>query len=143
MTTDIAIDRLGEVANRHPGLLHRGRYLDTSFLLEVGARSWIVRIHQGRVEAVVPGPFVMPRWDFALRASEHEWSMFWQELPPPGHHDLMAMIKRRALRLEGDVRPFMGNLFYFKALLASLRPSGRLDSVAPLVTVMDAVEAGR
>jgi len=141
--TDIAIDRLGELANGNPGLLRRGQFLDTVFLLEVGTTGWLVRIHQGRVEAITRGPFVMPRWDFALRASDEEWSMFWREVPPPGHHDLMAMIKRRALRLEGDVRPFMGNLFYFKALLASLRPGGRLDGVAPLPLVVDATEAAR
>ncbi|MFA7666409.1 MAG: hypothetical protein WCY32_09850 [Burkholderiaceae bacterium] len=139
--TDIAIDRLGDLANGHPGLLRRGRYLDTSFLLEVGATPWLVRIHHGRVEAVSRGPFLMPCWDFALRASEEEWSMFWRDVPPPGHHDLMAMIKRRVLRLDGNVQPFMGNLFYFKALLALLRPGGRLDGVAPLPLADQATEA--
>ena len=80
MAADIAIERLGELADGQPGLLRRGQHLDTSFLLEVGATPWLVRIHAGRVEAVVRGPFVMPRWDFALRASEQEWSMFWREL---------------------------------------------------------------
>ena len=36
-------------------------------------------------------------------------------------HDLMAMVKRRHLQLEGDVYPFMSNLLYFKGVMAALR----------------------
>ena len=39
-------------------------------------------------------------------------------MPPPGFHDLIAMLKVRALRIEGDQHPFMANLRYFKDLLA-------------------------
>ena len=39
-------------------------------------------------------------------------------MPPPGGHDLFAMIKTRALSLDGDQYPFMSNLRYFKDLLA-------------------------
>ena len=39
-------------------------------------------------------------------------------MPPPGFHDLIAMLKMRALRIEGDQHPFMANLRYFKDLLA-------------------------
>jgi hypothetical protein len=113
-----AIEELADLANADAWLMHRGRYLDTTFLLEVGADSYLVRIHRGRVEAIERGPFVMPRWTFALRASSQAWETFWQPLPPPGCHDLIAMIKTRALTLEGDQHPFMANLRYFKELLA-------------------------
>ena len=71
------------------------------------------------------GPFVMPRWTFALRASEEAWATFWQPVPPPGFHDLIAMLKTRALKLEGDQHPFFANLRYFKELLALPRPPRR------------------
>jgi hypothetical protein len=116
-----AVERLGELANGDAWLVHRGRFLDVTFLIEVGQQSYLVRIHRGRVEAVDRGPLVMPRWRFALRASEEAWSTFWQAVPPPGFHDLIAMTKVRALRVEGDQRPFMANLRYFKDLLALLR----------------------
>ena len=112
---------LGAHANAKPWLVHRGRFLDVSFLLEVGDAAYLVRIHYGRVEAVDEGPFVMPRWTFALRASEKAWATFWQPLPPPGCHDLIAMLKTGALKLEGDQHPFFANLLYFKELLALLR----------------------
>ena len=109
---------LDVLANAKPWLVHRGRFLDVSFLLEVGDAPYLVRIHQGRVEAVDKGPFVMPRWTFALRASEKAWATFWQSIPPPGFHDLIAMLKTGALKLEGDQHPFFANLRYFKELLA-------------------------
>lgn len=132
------VDRLAEVVNGHAGLVRRGQLLDTTMLLECGDTPFLVQIRRGRVDAVTRGPFVMPRWDFALRASAAEWEAHWQAVPAPGHHDLMAMIKRRVLRLEGDTYPFMSNLYYFKAMLASLRPGAALDSVAPLPQAQDA-----
>ena len=38
-----------------------------------------------------------------------------------GNHDLFALIRFKRLSVEGDMHPFMSNLFYFKGVLASLR----------------------
>src|SRR4249920_3675448 len=92
------VEGLGALANDKAWLVHRGRFLDVAVLLEVGDAAYLLRIHRGRVEAVDKGPFVMPRWTFALRASQEAWATFWQPIPPPGFHDLMAMIKTRALK---------------------------------------------
>ena len=114
-----ALDRLlPQLANGDPALLRRGRFLDVTFLLQVGDRHYLIHIHRGRLEAIEPGPHVQPRWTFALVASQEAWETFWQALPPPGGHDLMAMLKTGALRLHGDQHPFMANLRYFKELLA-------------------------
>jgi hypothetical protein len=113
-----SLEGLGALANDKAWLVHRGRFLDVAFLLEVGDVAYLVRIRRGRVEAVDKDPFVMPRWTFALRASREAWATFWQPIPPPGFHDPMAMIKTRALKLEGDQQPFFANLLYFKELLA-------------------------
>jgi hypothetical protein len=113
-----AIDRLGEMANADAWLVHRGRFLDVAFLLGTGGEAYLVRIHRGRIEEIVKGPHVMPRWTFALSASPEAWNAFWQPVPRPGFHDLIALIKTGALKLEGDQHPFMANLRYFKDLLA-------------------------
>lgn len=117
------IDSLADKVNANRHLVHRGRFLSTNFLLEVGPKAYLVRIHAGRVESVKAGPFVMPRWAFAFRASTESWNSFWAPHPEPGFHDVMAMIKFGTLRIEGDQHPFMANLLYFKELLASLRRS--------------------
>ncbi len=112
---------LPQRVNGNAWLVHRGRYLDTVFLVEVAPASFLVRIHAGRIESVQTGPFVMPRWTFALRATAETWDKFWQPNPPPGFHDLIAMLKFRTLKIEGDQYPFMCNLLYFKEVMASLR----------------------
>lgn len=114
-----ALERLlPQLANGDLALLRRGRFLDVTFLLKIGASDYLVRIHRGRIEAMDPGPHVQPRWTFALAASATAWRTFWQPLPPPGAHDLIAMLKTGALQLDGDQHPFMANLRYFKDLLA-------------------------
>jgi hypothetical protein len=118
------IEALKARVNADEALVRRGRYLSTTFLLEVGRTAWSITVFEGRVVSVIPGPFVMPSSSFALRAGEEEWAKFWLDRPPPGSNDLMALIKRRALRAEGDLQIFMANLRYFKEALAKLRPAG-------------------
>jgi hypothetical protein len=118
------IETLKERVNDDPALVRRGRFLTTTFLLEVGATSWLIAIYEGRILSVSRGPFVMPSSSFALRAPEEEWEKFWSRRPPPGSNDLMALIKRRVLRAEGDLKIFMAHLRYFKEALAKLRPAG-------------------
>jgi hypothetical protein len=116
------IEALKERVNDDPVLVRRGRFLTTTFLLEVGAAAWLITIHEGRIVSVTAGPFVMPSSAFALRAPAEEWAKFWSNRPPPGSNDLMALIKRRVLRAEGDLQVFMAHLRYFKEALAKLRP---------------------
>ena len=97
------IETLRQRVNDDQALVRRGRYLTTSFLLEVGAMPWLISIYEGRIVSVMQGPFVMPSSSFALRASEQEWQKFWNRQPPPGSNDLMALIKRRALKAVGNV----------------------------------------
>jgi hypothetical protein len=119
--TMAAIEQLPDRVNADAPLVRRGRFLATRFLLEVGATQWLIGVQDGKIVSVERGPFVMPSWSFALRASEAEWQTFWSANPPPGHHDLMALIKRRALKAEGDLKIFMAYLRYFKDVLAKLR----------------------
>lgn len=116
-----AISRMVETARADSWLAHRGRFVSLTFMLESGDDMWLITLDDGRVARALKGPFVMPRWTFALRAAPQSWAQFCLASPPPGFHDLMAMIKFRTLRLEGDQHPFMANLLYFKDLLAGVR----------------------
>jgi hypothetical protein len=118
------IETLKERVNGDEPLVCRGRYLTTTFLLEVGQACWLIAIFEGRILSVTSGPFVMPFSSFALRTSEEEWEKFSSSRPPPGSNDLMALIKRRVLRAEGNLQIFMTNLRYFKEALAKLRRTG-------------------
>ena len=118
------IETLRERVNADEGLVRRGRYLTTTFLLEVGQTAWLIQIFEGRIVSVTSGPFVMPSSAFALRAPEAEWQKFWSPQPPPGSNDLLALIKRRVLKAEGNLQIFMSHLRYFKDVLAKLRVPG-------------------
>ena len=115
------LEALKERVNQDAGLVRRGRYLTTTFLLQSGETSWLVSIFEGKVVSVIRGPFVMPSSAFALRTDTEAWGKFCLHRPPPGSNDLMALIKRRALKAEGDLQVFMANLRYFKEALGKLR----------------------
>lgn len=119
------LENLQHGVNRKDALVRRGRFVDVTMMIEIGATPWLVRIVEGRVASIAKGPFVMPSWTFALRATEDTWATFWREDPPPGLHDIMALIKKRLLRVDGDIHIFMANLRYFKEALATVRAGGQ------------------
>ena len=121
---DFILNRLADAVNRQERLVWRGRHLDTVFLLERGGDAYLITVSAGRIQSGRKGPCVMPRGQFALRASAEDWAQFWRPLPPPGFHDLMALVKFRRLRAEGDLYPLMSNLLYFKDVLACPRAEG-------------------
>jgi hypothetical protein len=69
-------ERLSEWVNADAALVRRGRYLSTTFLIEVGEVAWLITVHEGRVSRVERGPFLMRDWAFAVRASEDVWRRF-------------------------------------------------------------------
>ncbi|MEC9433976.1 MAG: hypothetical protein VYD87_13825 [Pseudomonadota bacterium] len=114
---------LAETGGPGTPLAKRGRALDARMMLRAGTAETLVTIRAGAVILVEEGPFVMPSWDFAISAPAEDWALFLRPVPPPGSHDLMALLRRGAMRFEGDLHPLMSNLLYVKLLLASLRPA--------------------
>jgi hypothetical protein len=115
------IERIRDLVNADENLVRRGRYLSTTFMLGVGNQGYLVKIIEGRIVSITPGPFVTPNYSFALRAPKDEWEMFWEKIPRPGHNDIFALFKRGKLTIEGDLHPFMANLLYIKDVLAAPR----------------------
>ena len=115
------IDTIARLVNADAGLVRRGRFVDTTFLLAIGDADTLIRIQEGRVIKVTPGPFITPDYSFALRASREVWQKFWQPLPPLGFTDIFALVKQKLMRVEGDIHPFMANLLYFKDVIAAPR----------------------
>ena len=98
------------------------QYLSTSFMISTIEDEYLVNIEKGIVTNVQKGPFVMPSYIFKLTASKNEWMKFLQATPLPGSHDIIAMLRRKVLKFEGNLHPLMSHLLYFKLLLASIRP---------------------
>jgi hypothetical protein len=107
-----------------PFMVKRGKLLDVVFLMAVGSTEYLVSIDRGMVREVRTGPFVTQSYAFSVRASEATWHELWSPRPSPGRHDVIALLKFRLLTLEGNLHPFMANLFFFKELLKSPRDCG-------------------
>jgi hypothetical protein len=101
-----------------PWLVQRGRHLNGTIRVGVGDEGWLLEVVSGRVRSVrSESDAVMPAWRFGVSAPADEWAAFWEAHPRPGHHDLMALRRRRVLRVDGDVQAFMTHLQYVKDLL--------------------------
>ena len=115
------IDKIASLVNADAKLVHRGHFVDTTFMIAIDDTYYLLRIQEGRVTNVTPGPFITPDYSFALRASRSVWEKFWQPLPPLGFTDVFALVKQKLMRVEGDIHPFMANLLYFKDVIAAPR----------------------
>ena len=115
-------EKLAEKNNVRHSLASMAQYLNTCFIISTIEHEYLVNIEKGIVKKVEEGPFVMPSYVFKLTASKNEWLKFLQHTPQPGSHDIIAMLRRKVLKFDGDLHPLMSHLLYFKLLLASLRP---------------------
>jgi hypothetical protein len=115
------LENLADLVNADADLVRRGRFVHTTFLIQIDDADALIRVEQGRVTKVTPGPFITPDYSFALRASRAVWEKFWQPLPPLGFTDIFALVKQKLMRVEGDLHPFMANLLYFKDVIACPR----------------------
>jgi len=112
---------LPERVNGDAVLLRRGRHLNTICQLDIGDASVLLRISDGHIAEVRHNPSVMPSADFAIIGKAAIWRRFLAADPPPGDHDLFAFLKRRELRIVGDLHPLMSYLLYWKGVFACLR----------------------
>ena len=113
--------RLPELVNARAPLVNRGRFFSGEFMVEADAVPIHVKVQEGRIAAVETGPFRMRAWRFAIRADADAWLRFWEAVPAPGYHDVIAMCRLGVARLEGDLQPLMANLRYVKEVLEAPR----------------------
>jgi hypothetical protein len=112
------LERLPALANAKPALVRRGRHLSADLVISIGDRPCFLPISNGSLGAVECRPQVMRSSRFSLRAAAETWETFWRPFPPPGHHDIFALMKSGKLGIEGDVHLLMCHLQYIKDLLA-------------------------
>jgi hypothetical protein len=112
------IERIAQRVNADPAIVRWGRHMNETFMVEVGDTQYLITVNDGRIENIERGPFVLRSWRFAIRAKKEHWDKFWQDPPPPGWHDLFALLRRGDVRFEGDQRVLMAYLLYLKLVLA-------------------------
>lgn len=91
---------------------------DADILLGFGDARRLVRIRGGAVAGIDTPARPLQSWDFSICGTERAWVAYWQAVPEPGWHDILALNKRGEIRIEGSLRPLMANLQQVKDLLA-------------------------
>ena len=110
-----------------PDLQRRGRWLSVDCRVDIGAEPFFLSIRDGALAALDRGPKLMRSTAFTLRATDEAWTNHWKAVPEPGWHDLFALTKRGAASMDGDLRPLLQNLQYFKDMLALPRRTPGAD----------------
>jgi hypothetical protein len=118
MTPADRFARLPALLSAEQDLIRRGRWLGVDCRVEVGGEPFFLSIRDGNLAALERGPRLMRSAAFTVRATDEAWTNHWKPVPDPGWHDLFALAKRGAASIDGDLRPFLQNLQYFKDLLA-------------------------
>lgn len=118
MTPADRFARLSDLLSADADLIRRGRWLSVECCIDVGSEPFFLSIRDGALGALERGPRLMRSTAFAFRAADEAWTNHWKAMPDPGWHDLFALTKRGAASMDGDLRPFLQNLQYFKDLLA-------------------------
>jgi hypothetical protein len=118
MTPADRFARLPDLLPADTDLLRRGRWLTVDCRIDVGGEPFFLAIRDGALAALERGPGLMRSTALSVRGTDEAWTNYWKAIPDPGWHDLFALTKRGAASIEGDLRPLMQNLQYFKDLLA-------------------------
>lgn len=122
---DTLVRRIPALVNGDDWLVHRGRFVRLDFVIQIDAAVYYLDVDRGRISSVDSATRLTPAYSFALRGSAATWGTFWQHMPPPPFHDIFAMSHLSDLRIEGDLRPLMANLTYFKGVLSAPRQLDR------------------
>lgn len=124
---NVLFEQLPELVSADSDLVRRGALCNAALEVGIGEALFYLRIAAGRVAVLErqssPARQVSPAHhvQFSLHASGEAWHKFWMPVPEPGWHDLSALTKRGAARLDGDITPYMTHLQFFKDMLASPR----------------------
>jgi hypothetical protein len=118
MTPADRFARLTDLLPADTDLLRRGRWLTVDCRIDVGSEPFFLTIREGALAAFDRGTRLMRSTVFSFRATDEAWTAYWKPIPEPGWHDLFALTKRGAASMDGDLRPLLQNLQYFKDLLA-------------------------
>jgi len=118
MTPADLFAHLPDLLDADTELRRRGRWVDVDCRVDVGAEPFHLTIRTGELAGLERGPRLMRAVAFSIRGTDEAWQRHWHKVPEPGWHDLFALTKRGAAAIDGDLRPLLQNLQYFKDLLA-------------------------
>ncbi|MGH1358867.1 MAG: hypothetical protein ACRBC3_08900 [Burkholderiaceae bacterium] len=99
----------------------RGHHCSLELCLYLDDQPLLLTVRQGALIDGEFGPWHMRAADLTIKASGQTWQRFWQRLPPPGFHDLMAMSSYGHCHIEGNIHTLRTHLGFIKSLMAAPR----------------------
>ncbi|MGF1472135.1 MAG: hypothetical protein ACFB50_10390 [Rubrobacteraceae bacterium] len=103
-----------------------GRWSTLSFALRVGEDRFLIRLKEGRIEAVVREPAEGRAASFTLAGTARDWNNFLQGWPPPFYNDLQALDTRvESFSIEGDRHAFVQHIRTIKRIFRIARLLGK------------------
>ena len=115
------IENLKNKVNKNTNLIKRGRWINLTFILGVNEKEFIFKIVDGKISSIFKKKVDTEFGIFKISSSLENWEKHWLKIPPRDFHDLFAMLSKKLIKLDGDLKPLMQNLQYFKDLIASNR----------------------
>ena len=115
------LESLSDRVNGNAALVHRGRWVNLTFLLGIGELDYLVTIREGRVAGITPRRLATDTGRFTIRAAAATWEEHWRPMPRRDYHDIWSMLPKGLARIDGDLVPLMQNLQYFKDVIAAPR----------------------
>ena len=113
------IENLKNKVNKNTNLIKRGRWINLTFILGVNEKEFIFKIVDGKINSIFQKKVDTEFGIFKISSSLENWEKHWLKIPPRDFHDLFAMLSKKIIKLDGDLKPLMQNLQYFKDLIAS------------------------
>lgn len=112
-----------EVVNDDQEMKVRGHdRFDENFFVQIGDEKFVIEMHGGEVENVVPDPDSNDVWSFGVEGSRQAWEEFVQEYPPAHNNEIIASDYRTVVKDEDGHLEMKGNN---KKIWQNLRPFQR------------------
>ena len=115
------IENLKNKVNKNTILIQRGKWINLSFVFGVDEKEFIFKIVDGKINSISQKKVDTEFGIFKISSSLKNWERHWLKIPPRDFHDLFAMLSKKMIKLDGNLKPLMQNLQYFKDLIASNR----------------------
>ncbi len=116
------MDTLIERLNADDMLGRHGAYYTTHISIVGSDKSYHFDINRGRVSA---RKAEAAGGGFSLVGTSEVWSKYCQDIPPPEHHELGAMLAAGHVNIEGDMQILQSNFMYVRRLLEIWRDNQR------------------
>ena len=114
-------ESIPEHVNRNAHLVHRGRFLNAQLKISIDSACWLMEIREGKITSLTQKFPLFQTADLVISASGEAWAALWEKFPKAGWHDIFALHKRGAMRIEGESHVLFAHLQYLKDVLNTPR----------------------